>query len=122
MAVKLPPDTYVNQVLTLKGTKDNVYSRVDGSLVGYVKDGKFIQTIDELPKVTPKKKPVVDKEFSANIKKISALNAIPALEQDAEYYKNEAEDINNSPAERAQALATRSAMERCGACAPTSAP
>ena len=111
MAVKLPPDTYVNQVLTLKGTKDNVYSRVDGSLVGYVKDGKFIQTIDELPKVTPKKKPVVDKEFSANIKKISALNAIPALEQDAEYYKNEAEDINNSPAERAQALAKYNALQ-----------
>jgi hypothetical protein len=111
MAVKLPPDTYVNQVLTLKGTKDNVYSRVDGSLVGYVKDGKFIQTIDELPKVTPKKKPAVDKEFSASIKKISALNAIPALEQDAEYYKNEAEDINNSPAERAQALAKYNALQ-----------
>jgi len=111
MAVKLPPDTYVNQVLTLKGTKDNVYSKVDGSLVGYVKDGKFIQTIDELPKVTPKKKPVVDKEFSANIKKISALNAIPALEQDAEYYKNEAEDINNSAGERAQALAKYNALQ-----------
>jgi len=111
MAVKLPPDTYINQVLTLKGTKDNVYSRVDGSLVGYVKDGKFIQTIDELPKVTPKKKPAVDKEFSASIKKISALNAIPALEQDAEYYKNEAEDINNSAGERAQALAKYNALQ-----------
>lgn len=111
MAVKLPPDTYVNQVLTLKGTKDNVYSKIDGSLVGYVKDGKFIQTIDELPKVTPKKKPEVDKEFSASIKKISALNAIPALEQDAEYYKNEAEDINNSPAERAQALAKYNVLQ-----------
>ena len=111
MAVKLPPDTYINQVLTLKGTKDNVYSRIDGSLVGYVKDGKFVQTIDELPKLTPKKKPVVDKEFSASIQKISALNAIPALEQDAEYYKNEAEDINNSASERAQALAKYNALQ-----------
>ena len=112
MAVKLPPDTYVNQVLTFKGGKDNVYSRIDGSLVGYVKDGKFIQTIDELPKLTPKKKPVVDKKFSASIKKISALNAIPALEQDAEYYKNEAEDINNSASERATALSKYNALQQ----------
>jgi hypothetical protein len=113
MAVKLPPNTYVNQVLTLKGFRDDVFSRIDGSLVGYVKDGKFIQTIDKLPEIKKKvkKKPVVDKEFSANIKKISALNAIPALEQDAEYYKNEAEDINNTPAERASALSKYKALQ-----------
>jgi hypothetical protein len=113
MAVKLPPNTYVNQVVTLKGLRDDVFSRIDGSLVGYVKDGKFIQTIDKLPEIKKKvkKKPVVDKEFSANIKKISALNAIPALEQDAEYYKNEAEDINNTPAERASALSKYKALQ-----------
>ena len=44
MAVKLPPDTWISQILTLKGTRDNVYSKIDGSLVGYVKDGKFVQT------------------------------------------------------------------------------
>ena len=55
MAVKLPPNTWIGQVLTLKGFKDNVYSRIDGSLVGYVKDGKFVQTVDKLPVVKPEK-------------------------------------------------------------------
>jgi hypothetical protein len=101
MAVKLPPDTWISQVITFKGTRDNVYSKIDGSLVGYVKDGKFIQTIDKLPKLDPKKKPVQDKKFAANIKKISALNAIPSMEQDAAYYKEQAESVNNTPEERA---------------------
>ena len=105
MAVKLPPDTWISQVITFKGTRDNVYSKIDGSLVGYVKDGKFIQTIDKLPKLDPKKKPLQDKQFAANIKKISALNAIPALEQDAAYYKDQAENVNISPEERATAKA-----------------
>ena len=110
MAVKLPPDTWISQVLTLKGTRDNVYSKIDGSLVGYVKDGKFIQTIDTLPKLDPKKKPVQDKKFAASIKKISALNAIPSLEQDAAYYKEQAESINNTPEERATAKAQYEAL------------
>lgn len=55
MPVKLPPNTYVSQVVTLKGFRDDVFSRIDGSRVGYVKDGKFIQTIKELPKPEPKK-------------------------------------------------------------------
>jgi hypothetical protein len=110
MAVKLPPDTWISQVLTLKGTRDNVYSKIDGSLVGYVKDGKFVQTIDELPKLDPKKKPVQDKKFAANIKKISALNAIPSLEQDAAYYKEQAENVNNTPEERATAKAQYEAL------------
>lgn len=110
MAVKLPPDTWISQVLTLKGTRDNVYSKIDGSLVGYVKDGKFIQTIDTLPKLDPKKKPVQDKKFAANIKKISALNAIPSLEQDAAYYKDQAENVNISPEERATAKAQYEAL------------
>ena len=96
MAVKLPPD--------------NVYSKIDGSLVGYVKDGKFIQTIDTLPKLDPKKKPVQDKKFAASIKKISALNAIPSLEQDAAYYKEQAESVNNTPEERATAKAQYEAL------------
>ena len=110
MAVKLPPDTWISQVLTLKGTRDNVYSKIDGSLVGYVKDGKFIQTIDTLPKLDPKKKPVQDKKFAASIKKISALNAIPSLEQDAAYYKEQAESVNNTPEERATAKAQYEAL------------
>jgi hypothetical protein len=105
MAVKLPPDTWISQVLTLKGFRDDVYSKIDGSLVGYVKDGKFVQTIDKLPKLDPKKKPVQDKQFAASIKKISALNAIPSMEQDAAYYKEQAESVNNSPEERATAKA-----------------
>lgn len=110
MAVKLPPDTWISQVITFKGTRDNVYSKIDGSLVGYVKDGKFIQTIDKLPKLNPKKKPVQDKKFAANIKKISALNAIPSLEQDAAYYKEQAENVNNTPEERAIAKAQYEAL------------
>ena len=110
MAVKLPPDTWISQVITFKGTRDNVYSKIDGSLVGYVKDGKFIQTIDKLPKLDPKKKPVQDKQFAANIKKISALNAIPALEQDAAYYKEQAESVNNTPEQRATAKAQFDAL------------
>jgi len=110
MAVKLPPDTWISQVITFKGTRDNVYSKIDGSLVGYIKDGKFIQTIDTLPKLDPKKKPVQDKKFAASIKKISALNAIPSMEQDAAYYKEQAENVNNTPEERATAKAQYEAL------------
>jgi len=110
MAVKLPPDTWVSQVITLKGLRDEVYSKIDGSLVGYVKDGKFIQTIDKLPKLDPKKKPIQDKQFAASIKKISALNAIPSMEQDAAYYKEQAESVNNTPEERATAKAQFDAL------------
>jgi hypothetical protein len=105
MAVKLPPNTWIGQVLTLKGFKDNVYSRIDGSLVGYVKDGKFVQTVDKLPVVEPKKKVVQDKAYAARIKQIAALNAIPSMELDAEYYKSVAENVNKTAAERKKALA-----------------
>jgi hypothetical protein len=105
MAVKLPADTWKSQVITLSGLRDNVYSKINGALVGYIKDGKFVQTIDELPKLDPKKKPEQDKEFAANIKKISALNSIPPLEQDAAYYRDQAENINKTPQERATAKA-----------------
>lgn len=103
MAIKLPKDTYVDQVITFKGKRDNVYSRVDGSLVGYVKDGKFIQTVDKLPVVESKKPKPIDKEYQAKISKINALNSIPALEQDAAYYKDVAENINKNESERAKA-------------------
>ena len=105
MAVKLPPNTWIGQVLTFKGFKDNVYSRIDGSLVGYVKDGKFVQTVDKLPVVEPKKKVVQDKAYAARIKQIAALNAIPSMELDAEYYKSVAENVNKTAAERKKALA-----------------
>ena len=103
MAVKLPADTWKSQVITLSGLRDNVYSRINGALVGYIKDGKFVQTIDKLPKLEPKKKPEQDKEFAANIKKISALSSIPSLEQDIAYYKDQAQNINKTPQERATA-------------------
>jgi len=104
MAVKLPPNTWIGQVLTLKGFKDNVYSRIDGSLVGYVKDGKFVQTVDKLPVVEPKKKAVQDKAYAARIKQIAALNSIPSMELDAEYYRSIAENSKKTAAERKKAL------------------
>jgi hypothetical protein len=104
MAVKLPPNTWIGQVLTFKGFKDNVYSKIDGSLVGYVKDGKFIQTINQLPVAKPEKKAVQDKAYAARIKEIAALNSIPPMEQDAEYYRSIAENINKTPAQRKEAL------------------
>jgi len=104
MAVKLPPDAWIGQVLTLKGFKDNVYSKIDGSLIGYVKDGKFVQTVDKLPVVEPKKKAVQDKAYNARIKQIFALNAIPSMELDAEYYRSVAENPKKTSAERKKAL------------------
>ena len=47
MAVKLPPDTWINQRFFGTKTEDTVYSKIDGSIVGIVKDGKFIQTVDK---------------------------------------------------------------------------
>lgn len=111
MATKLPKDTYVNQVVTLKGFRDNVYSSVDGSLVGYVKDGKFIQTIDNIPVAKKKEPKKVDKEYQAKIAKINALNAIPGLEQDAAYYKDVAENVNKSKSERDKARAQYESLQ-----------
>lgn len=105
MAVKRPPDTWVSQVLTLKGFVDNVYSEIDGSLVGYIKDGKFVQTIDELPKLDPKKKKEQDPGYVARLKESQALLAINILKQSAPYYKELAEDIKQTPAKRAEAKA-----------------
>ena len=83
MAVKRPPNTWVGQVLTLKGFRDEVYSEIDGSLVGYIKDGKFIQTIDELPKLDPKKKKQQDPAYIARLKESQAKLAINILNQSA---------------------------------------
>lgn len=105
MAVKRPPDTWVSQVLTLKGFRDEVYSEIDGSLVGYIKDGKFIQTIDELPKLDPKKKKEKDPAYVARLKESQARLAINILKQSSVYYKELAEDIEATPAKRAQAKA-----------------
>lgn len=103
MAVKRPPNTWVSQVLTLKGFRDEVYSEIDGSLVGYIKDGKFIQTIDELPKLDPKKPKQKDPQYVARLKESQALLAIRILEQSAVYYKELAEDVERTPKERADA-------------------
>jgi hypothetical protein len=104
MAVKLPPDSWVAQVITLKGFQDRVYSKINGSVLGYVKDGKFVQTVDKLPVRQPKKRKEEDKIYAAKIKQIAALNAIPSMELDAEYYRSVAENPKKTPAERKKAL------------------
>ncbi len=103
MAVKRPPNTWVSQILTPKGFRDEVYSEIDGSVVGYIKDGKFIQTIDELPKLEPKKPKQKDPQYVARLKESQALLAIRILEQSAVYYKELAEDIERTPKQRADA-------------------
>jgi hypothetical protein len=105
MAVKLPPDSWKTQVITLKGFQDRVYSKIDGSVLGYVKDGKFVQTIDKLPVRKPKERKKEDAIYAAKIKQIFALNAIPSMELDAEYYRSVAENSKKSAAERKKALA-----------------
>jgi hypothetical protein len=105
MAVKRPPNTWVSQVLTLKGFRDEVYSEIDGSLVGYIKDGKFVQTIKELPKLDPKKTKPKDPEYVARLKESQARLAINILRQSSVYYKELAEDVQATPAKRAEAKA-----------------
>ena len=105
MAVKRPPNTWVSQVLTLKGFRDEVYSEIDGSLVGYIKDGKFVQTIKELPKLDPKKTKPKDPEYVARLKESQARLAINILRQSAVYFKELAEDVQATPAKRAEAKA-----------------
>ena len=111
MAVKLPPDSWVAQVITLKGFQDRVYSKIDGSVLGYVKDGKFVQTVDKLPVRKPEKRKEEDKAYAARIKQIFALNAIPSMELDAEYYRSVAENPKKTPAERKKALAEFKKLE-----------
>jgi len=103
MAVKRPPNTWVSQVLTPKGFRDEVYSEIDGSVVGYIKDGKFVQTIDELPKLDPKKPKQKDPQYVARLKESQALLAVRILEQSAVYYKELAEDVERTPKQRADA-------------------
>ena len=105
MAVKRPPNTWVSQVLTLKGFRDEVYSEIDGSLVGYIKDGKFVQTIKELPKLDPKKTKPKDPEYIARLKESQAKLAINILKQSAVYFKELAEDVKATPVKRAEAKA-----------------
>jgi hypothetical protein len=105
MAVKLPPDSWKAQVITLKGFEDRVYSKIDGSVLGYVKNGKFVQTIDKLPVRKPKERKKEDAIYAAKIKQIFALNAIPSMELDAEYYRSVAENPKKPAAERKKALA-----------------
>jgi len=111
MAVKLPPDSWKAQVITLKGFQDRVYSKIDGSVLGYVKDGKFVQTIDKLPVRKPKERKKEDAIYAAKIKQIFALNAIPSMELDAEYYRSVAENSKKSTAERNKALAEYKKLE-----------
>ena len=76
---------------------------MDGSRVGYIKDGKFVQTVKELPKLDPKKPQQKDPQYVARLKESQALLAIRILKQSAPYYKELAEDIKQTPAKRADA-------------------
>lgn len=49
MAEKLPKYTWSAQTLTFGGAKQAVYSTLTGDLVGYIENGKFRQTVDEIP-------------------------------------------------------------------------
>jgi hypothetical protein len=111
MAVKLPPDSWIAQVITLKGFQDRVYSKIDGSVLGYVKDDKFVQTVDKLPVAKTKQKSEKDKIFAAKIRELAALNAITSLEFDSEYYRSVAENSKKPAAERKKALAEYKKIE-----------
>lgn len=111
MAVKLPPDTWINQRFFGTKTEDTVYSKIDGSIVGIVKDGKFIQTVDKLPKVEPKKKKQQDKKFAEKMAEINALNSLPQMEQDANFYRSQAENIDISESERNAARAEYNSLK-----------
>jgi hypothetical protein len=111
MAVKLPPDSWIAQVITLKGFQDRVYSKIDGSVLGYVKDDKFVQTVDKLPVAKTKQKSEKDKIFATKIRELAALNAITSLEFDSEYYRSVAENSKKPAAERKKALAEYKKIE-----------
>lgn len=101
MAENLPQYTWSATVLTTKGTKKVVYSTVTGKIVGEVRQGKFVQTVDEIPKPTKKKPTTVTVPETARAGGVE--NTIAAFERDAAYYKSVAEDVDSSPAERAKA-------------------
>lgn len=99
--VKLPKYTWAADVLTFKGSKKVVYSTVTGKVVGEIKDGKFVQTVDKIPQPDPKKPAVFTVPETARAGGIE--NTIAANERDAAYYKSVAENINKSDKERTDA-------------------
>ena len=101
MAENLPQYTWSATVLTPKGTKKVVYSTVTGKVVGEIRNGKFVQTADKIPQPTKKKPRTVSVSETARAGGVE--NTIASFERDAAYYKSVAEDIDSSPAERAQA-------------------
>jgi hypothetical protein len=52
------------------------------------------------------------KNFKEKQKQINALQSIPQMEQDAAYYKDEAESVNNTPAEREDARKKYESLEK----------
>lgn len=101
MAENLPEYTWSASVLTPKGVKKVVYSTVTGKVVGEIRNGKFVQTVDKIPQPTKKKPRTVTVPETARAGGVE--NAIASFERDAAYYKSVAEDIDSTPAERAKA-------------------
>lgn len=101
MAEKLPKYTWSATTLTLTGTKKVVYSTVTGKVVGEIRNGKFVQTVDEIPQPSvkePRKVTVPPSAIAGGVE-----NTIAAFERDANFYKSVAEDINKSTSERSDA-------------------
>lgn len=101
MAENLPQYTWSATVLTPKGTKKVVYSTVTGKVVGEIRNGKFVQTVDKIPQPTKKKPRTVSVPETARAGGVE--NTIANFERDAAYFKSVAEDIDSTPAERAKA-------------------
>ena len=101
MAVKLPDNTWSATTLTLSGTKKVVYSTVTGDPVGEIRDGKFVQTVDRIPKPTKKapRRVTVPETARAGGQEVALAN----LERDAAFFKGVAENPNESEQNRAQA-------------------
>lgn len=101
MAAKLPKYTWESSTLTLKGIKRTVFSTVTGEVVGEIKDGKFVQSVKEIPQPTvkPKKTVTVPETAIKGGQQVTLAN----LERDANYWKSVAEDIRESAANRAKA-------------------
>lgn len=103
MAVKLPEHTWSATALTPSGTKRIVYSTVTGDPVGEVRDGKFVQTVDRIPKPTKKapRRVTVPETARAGGQEVALAN----LERDAAFFKGVAENPDESEQNRTRARA-----------------
>lgn len=102
MAINLPDNTWVGTILTLSGTKKVVYSTVTGEQVGEIRNGKFVQTANDIPKPAAKKPRTVTVPETARAG--GAEVALANAERDSDYYKSIAEDVDSSTADRNDAI------------------